>query len=251
MDGRMQAILLLAVAAISIRLGLTDAAFAYIKPSLQPWLVVAGGALAVLGIHGVRRAYQQAPHQNGSDGDRGEPSAAHTEGEHDHAPAVAWLLAAPLLTLLLVAPPPLGSFAAARQGSAPPSMSAASIVELPAPREGAVDLALREYVLRATYDASESLAGVPVRLIGFVTPADDGDGYLLSRFTANCCAADATALSVEVLGDGRREPDTWLEIVGTWQPRPGHEPGTLSVEPPLIVAERVTAVPQPAEPYEY
>lgn len=231
----MQAMLLLAVAAISIRLGVTDAGLAYIKPSLQPWLVAAGGCVAVLGIHGLRRAYQR------TSGDAG----------HSHAPAVAWMLAVPLLTLLLVAPPALGSFAAARQGSAPPSAIAGAIAELPAPRDGAVDLALREYVLRATFDASESLDGVPVRLIGFVTPSENGDGYLLTRFVVNCCAADATAISIQVIGDDIREPDTWLEIVGSWRPRPGNEPVAVGTEPPIIVAERVTAISPPAEPYEY
>jgi uncharacterized repeat protein (TIGR03943 family) len=233
MDGRTQAVLLLALAAISIRLGLSNAALAYVKPGLQPALVAAGGGLAVIGVHGLVRSLRSA-----------------SAGEHGHAPGVAWLLGLPLLALLLVSPPALGSFAVERQGSAPPATVGAGFMELPAPREGAVDLALREYVSRALYDLGRSLDGVPVRLVGFVTPDDDG-GYRLSRFTVNCCAADATAFSVTVVGDSARPADSWLEVTGRWEPRPGHEPGTLSEEPPLIVAERVSVVPAPDEPYEY
>ncbi|TDD64035.1 TIGR03943 family protein [Jiangella aurantiaca] len=230
MDERTQAILLLAVAAVSIRLGITDAALAYVRPGLQPALLLAGSCLAVLGAYALRRAYRPTP----------DADVAH----HDHAPGVAWMLAIPLLTLLLVAPAPLGSFAAARQGTAPPAMSPVGFTELPQPHEGAVDLSIREYVQRALYDQETSLEGTRVRLVGFVTPLDDdgdADGrYLLTRFAVNCCAADATALTIEVVGDQARAADTWLEIEGRWQPRDGHQPGTVGSEPPLLVAERVT-----------
>nr|WP_246210941.1 TIGR03943 family protein [Phytoactinopolyspora alkaliphila] len=240
MDERTQAVLLLALAAISIRLGLSSAALAYIKPGLQPALLVAGIALALLGGHGLLRSLRSGPSPGGDGADH----------DHRHAPGVAWLLMVPLLALLLIAPPALGSFAVDRQGSAPPASAGVGFLELPAPREGAVDLALREYVSRALYDPGRSLDGVPVRLVGFATPDDDG-GYRLSRFTVNCCAADATAFSVEVVGDAARPPDTWLEVTGRWEQRPGHEPGTLSDEPPVIVAEQVSVIPAPDEPYEY
>ncbi|WP_162605522.1 TIGR03943 family putative permease subunit [Jiangella ureilytica] len=243
LDERAQGILLLAIAAVSIRLGLTDAALAFVKPGLQPALLGTGIGLAVLGAHGLRRAYRRPP----------EADVAHPGAHHDHAPGVAWMLAIPLLTLLLVAPAPLGSFAAARQGSTPPAMSPAGFAELPEPRDGAVDLSLRDYVGRALFDPATSLDGVRVRLIGFVTPPeDDADGsYLLTRFAVNCCAADALAFTVEVLGDEARPTETWLEIEGRWQPRDGHEPGTASAEPPLLIADRITPIDQPGEPYEY
>lgn len=236
MDARMQAVLLLAIAAISLRLGFTDAALAYIKSSLQPYLIAAGVGLGVLGVHGLVRDFR---------------SSQEERDDQVHAPGVAWLLALPVLALLLIAPPALGSFAAARQGSAPPAAFGMEIAELPAPRDGAVDLSMREYAFRALYDTSRSLDGVPVRLLGFVTPNEEGEGYLLTRFTMNCCAADATVLSVEVVGDSGHEADTWLEVEGRWETRPGHEIGTLSSEPPLIVADRVTEVPAPSQPYEY
>lgn len=250
MDGRTQAVLLLALAAVTIRFGLSDAALAYIKPSLQPALLAAGAVLAALGVHGlVRSLGRQTADDHGDDhGDDGDPDAQHPSDDHGHAPGVAWLLMLPLLVLLLVSPPALGSFAAGRQGNAPPEVSDAGFVELPAAREGAVDLGLRDYVTRALYDPDRSLDGVPVRVVGFVVPDDgDRDGYRLSRFTVNCCAADATAYTVEVSGDSGRETDTWLEITGRWQPAQAGDADEL----PVLVAEQVTPIPTPAEPYEY
>ncbi|WP_228395245.1 TIGR03943 family putative permease subunit, partial [Modestobacter roseus] len=82
-----------------------------------------------------------------------------------------------------------------------------------------------------------------VRLVGFAVPRDDG-GWDLARFSINCCAADATALRVQVAGD-RPGPaaDQWVQVVGTAGRR---EAGG----PPVLRADVVSEVPAPAEPYE-
>lgn len=223
----MAAVLLIAVGAVAVRFGFSSAALAYLKPAFQPVLLIAGVVLVLLGGHGLLRP----------------PAAeAHGHGGHGDAPGVAWLLAVPLLVLLLVAPPALGSFAAGRQGPVA-SVSGSAFTELPPAREGAVDLGLRDFVTRALQDPDRSLDGVPVRVVGFVVPDEDGDGYLLSRFTVACCAADATAYTTRVTGDGGRAADTWVEVTGRWEPGDG--------EVPVLVADDVTVVPAPEEPYEY
>jgi uncharacterized membrane protein YcgQ (UPF0703/DUF1980 family) len=58
-----------------------------------------------------------------------------------------------------------------------------------------------EFVTRAVRDPGRSLDGVRVRLTGFVAPAEDADGYRLTRFVIFCCAADAEALQAVVHGD--------------------------------------------------
>nr|WP_246401396.1 TIGR03943 family protein [Jiangella mangrovi] len=225
----MESVLLLAVGAVAVRFGFADAALAYLKPSFQPILLIAGVVLVLLGGHGLLR---------GDDG-------GHEGHGHDDSPGVAWLLAVPLLVLLLIAPPALGSFAAGRQGPVA-TVSASGFVELPPAREGAVDLGMRDFVTRALQDPDRSLEGVPVRVVGFVVPDDSGDGYLLSRFTVACCAADATAYTARVVGDGDRTADTWVEITGRWEPADGS-----GGDAPVLVADRVTVVPTPEEPYEY
>jgi uncharacterized repeat protein (TIGR03943 family) len=113
-----------------------------------------------------------------------------------------------------------------------------------------VPLTLAEYVIR-DYEAPHTLAGARFRLVGFVTPQPPGrDGYLLTRFAINCCAADATAFKVAVHGDWvPRAPDTWLEVEGRWQ-RTSDDPNGPSADTPLLLAESVRVIEPPSPPYE-
>jgi uncharacterized repeat protein (TIGR03943 family) len=268
MDDRTQGALLLAVGGICLRLGLTDAALAYVKSGLQIPLTLTGIALLVLGVGAIMRAFRgDGEKASVATGDlattdhaalhgyvseySSEESLAEEAHDHAHGPGVAWLLVLPLLALLLIAPPPLGAFAAGRQSARPPVTTQTSYPPLPAVEEGAVPLTMTEYVFRALYDADRSLEGAKIRLSGFVTPTEEPGTYLLTRFTMNCCAADATAVSVEILGDGARPADSWLEVEGAWEPRPGVEPGTPTTEPPLLRASSVRPIEAPVQPYEY
>jgi uncharacterized repeat protein (TIGR03943 family) len=78
-----------------------------------------------------------------------------------------------------------------------------------------VDLTLMEFLTRSYHDRDETLAGVEVRLVGFVLgDPSEPDGCQLTRFRMSCCAADAVAVGVDVRGlDGARPPDdTWVEV---------------------------------------
>ena len=246
-DRRSQAAVLILVGAMALYLGASDATLAYVKAGLQPLLVVSGAILVGLAVVAVVRPRR--------DQDRHQP----------HGPRVAWLLALPPLALVLIAPPALGAFAASRRASPPPPASQASptgnltpaadpglFSPLIPPGDGAaVPLTLAEYLAR-DYEGPHTLAGLRIRLVGFVTPQQPGrDGYLLTRFAINCCAADATALQVAVHGDPvPRAPDTWLEVEGRWQQRTSDDPNQPSAETPLLLAESVRVVDQPSPPYE-
>ena len=159
----------------------------------------------------------------------------------------------------------MGTFAASRQTVRPPptiqtvptdqatgGVDQALFPPLVPQGDGAaVPLTLAEYMVR-DYEAPHTLAGVRIRLVGFVTPQQDGaEGYLLTRFALNCCAADATAMKVAVLGDPvPRAPDTWLEVEGRWQQRNGGDSTHASSEPPLLLAESIRVIEQPSPPYE-
>jgi uncharacterized repeat protein (TIGR03943 family) len=246
-DRRSQAAVLLLVGAMALYLGGSDAALAYVKAGLQPLLLATGAiltGLAVAAALGSRR--EQDGHQR-------------------HGPGVAWLLALPPLALVLIAPPALGAFAASRQAVRPPPTNQTSPTDQAAagadqalfpplipPGDGAaVPLTLAEYMVR-DHEAPHTLADLRIRLVGFVTPQQPaGDGYLLTRFAINCCAADATALKVTIQGDPvPRASDTWLEVEGRWQQRTSDDPNQPSSETPLLLAESIRVIEQPSPPYE-
>ena len=250
MDERTQGALLLAVGGIAIRLGVTDAALAYVKPGLQPVLTVAGAFLVIIGVLTVVRAFRGKPDELDLHG-----HADHGHGHQPgHGPAVAWLLTLPLLALLLIAPPPLGAFAAGRQSARPlAATSGTAFGPLPdATADGAVPLKLAEYVFRALYDKERSLEDKTLRLTGFVTKSrQPGVAFQLTRFTIACCAADGQAINVAIRTDQPVPPvDTWLEVDGTWAPLPDHVIGEVSLDPPLLEATTLSQIEAPKQPYE-
>ena len=112
-------------------------------------------------------------------------------------PGSAWLLLVPVLVVLLVQPTALGSYAVSGR-SVVPGGGDDQYPPLAAPVRGAVPMSMAEFVTRAVRDPGQSLTGVRVRLVEFVAPSEDADGYRLTRFVIFCCAADAEALQAVV-----------------------------------------------------
>jgi uncharacterized repeat protein (TIGR03943 family) len=235
-DRRTQGVMLLVVGATALWLGLSDASLAYVRAALRPPLAASGAVLLALAAATLRAGPQSRPAPDG----------------HGHGGRLGagWLLILPVLVLLLVAPPALGSYAASRQatraggpvGAFPP---------LADPVDGAVPVTVSEFVGRALYDQRRSLEGTRVRVLGFVTPGDDG-GYRLARFNVFCCAADAEAYEIAVRGDpGRRQADQWLLVEGHWLPEPPVKTIAPSSRRPVLVAETVTPVRPPTDRYEH
>jgi uncharacterized membrane protein YcgQ (UPF0703/DUF1980 family) len=114
-------------------------------------------------------------------------------------------------------------------------------------------MSMAEFVTRAVRDPGQSLAGVRVRLVGFVAPSEGKEGgYRLTRFVIFCCAADAEALQAVVGGDPTpRARDQWLEVEGTWQPHPPAAEDDPSPPPPVLHADLVRPVAPARPPYEY
>jgi hypothetical protein len=164
-DRHSQAAVLFLVGAMALYLGGSDAALAYVKAGLQPLLVASGVILMGLGVAAVLRYRREQ------------------DGYQPQGSRVAWLLALPPLALVLIAPPALGAFAASRQATLPPPTNQTSPTDqpaagadqalfpplLPSSDGAAVPLTLAEYMVR-DYEAPHTLAGVRIRLVGFVTP---------------------------------------------------------------------------------
>ena len=238
-----RSVLLVVLGATAVWLWWSGQALNYVRPGLAPWLLAGGvvvgllGLLPPLGLLGKETA--QADRHGG--------------GHHQHRGRVGWLLLVPVLVVMLVQPAALGSYAAASRSTVPGGGHEGGFQPLAAPVRGAVPMSMAEFVTRAVRDPDQSLAGVRVRLTGFVAPSQGREGgYRLTRFVIFCCAADAEALQAVVRGDPTpRARDQWLEIEGSWQPRPPAAEDDASPPPPALHADTVRPVAPASPPYEY
>ncbi|HXQ56720.1 MAG TPA: TIGR03943 family protein [Actinomycetes bacterium] len=238
-----RSLLLVVLGATAVWLWWSGQALNYVRPGLAPWLLAGGvvvgllGLLPPLGLLGKETA--QADRHGG--------------GHHQHRGRVGWLLLVPVLVVMLVQPAALGSYAAASRSTVPGGGHEGGFQPLAAPVRGAVPMSMAEFVTRAVRDPDQSLAGVRVRLTGFVAPSQGREGgYRLTRFVIFCCAADAEALQTVVRGDPTpRARDQWLEIEGSWQPRPPAAEDDASPPPPALHADTVRPVAPASPPYEY
>jgi uncharacterized repeat protein (TIGR03943 family) len=232
-----RSVLLVVLGATAIWLWWSGEALNYVRPGLAPWLLAAGVVVLLLGLlppFGLLGG--QTAHGGG-------------HGGHRHRARVGWLLLVPVLVVMVVQPAALGSYAVAGRSTVPGGDG--GFGPLAAPVRGAVPMSMAEFVTRAVRDPDQSLAGVRVRLVGFVAP-NQGGGYRLSRFVIFCCAADAEALQAVVRGDPvPRARDQWLEVEGTWVPRPSAGEVDASPPPPALRVDAVRPVAPARPPYEY
>jgi uncharacterized repeat protein (TIGR03943 family) len=227
-----QAVVLLLFGGAILRASVTDLYLRYVKEGLRPFLIAAGVLL-------IAAAVMTLWHERRSD------------EEHRHRePRVAWLLIAPVLGLLLVAPPALGSYAAGQAGTALGGRQASDFPPLPA--GDPVRISVLDYASRAVFDQGRSLGGRRVELTGFVAAGPDGGQYL-ARMVLACCAADARPVKLALTGDapepGTLSADTWIEVVGRYTDRTADDPVNGEAIPYLEV-ESWQQVPAPKQQYE-
>ncbi|MDQ1659625.1 MAG: hypothetical protein QOD41_4708, partial [Cryptosporangiaceae bacterium] len=214
MSREVQGVFVAVAGVIMLRLALFGEYLNYVKPSLQPYLVAASLGITVLGLASF---LLDAVFPRQADPGQADPGQAGADDGHDHggrAPWSGWLFGIPMAVILLVPPPPLGSYAANRTGATVPRP--ASLRFAPLRSGGIVALLVRDYAARATWDQGRTLSGRTVRLSGFAVP-QAGGGWYLARATLTCCAADARTVKVEV--DGSRSSfatDAWVTVTGSW-----------------------------------
>lgn len=253
MNRHAQAIMLLLLGGAMLRAGSTDLYLRYVKAGLHPLLLGAGAVLVVAAIATI--CYEWRRPRGGA----GATQANQTRHEHhddvghaNHAghahrePRISWLLLLPLFALMLLAPPPLGSYTAIRAGTAlqPPL----ALVALPAGEP--LQLSVVDYAGRAVYDHGRSLGGRRVTLTGFIAYDQNGKPYL-TRMILNCCAADAQPIKIGLSGQVPPvpQPDTWLEVTGTYTNKQTTDPvnnGPI----PFIDISQTRPVPPPPDQYE-
>ena len=245
MNRKAQAALLFLLGVVVVHASDTHLYLRYVKAGLGPLLRTAGIVLIVTALvtvwYELRRS--RAPQDDRSDGDHDGPY------EHEHAhhePRVSWLLVLPLLALILIAPPALGSYSAERTGTVlrpPPGFPTL-------PAGDPLRLGVIDYADRAVFDHGRSLNGRRIELTGFITTDRSGTAYL-TRMVLNCCAADAQPVKVGLSGQVPPviQPDAWLDVTGTYTTQQIKDP--INGGPiPFINITQAKSVPTPADPYD-
>ncbi len=240
-----QAIVLILVGGAVLRISLGDAYLNYVKDNMRIWLILSGAALVLLGVLALIDVLRKGRAAGAEETPHDEPHE-HDDGHgHGHGgPRSAWLLLLPVLAIFLIAPPPLGAYAAARDatnGVQPREAKAP-----PLPEGDPVPLSVSGYVGRAVWDDGFTLDGRTVQMTGFVTPNEDGSWWL-TRLAISCCAADALAYKIQPLEVEDLPANTWVTVTGHWVPGGGTKSDTAI---PLLVVDSLEQVAQPANPYE-
>lgn len=228
MNRHAQSAVMFLLGATLLHAGSTDLYLRYVKAGLRPLLLLSGAVLIAAAVATLWY----------------ERRAGHAE--HHHEPRISWLLALPVLALVLVAPPALGSYSAMRTGTA--LQQAYGYDDLPA--EGPLRLGVADYAGRAVYDHGRSLKNREIKVTGFVALDRAGHPYLV-RMALNCCAADAQPVKVALTGTipPVLRPDAWLEVTGTYTPQRTEDPVNNGPIPYLSVTSS-RPVTAPADPYD-
>ncbi|MFD6288642.1 TIGR03943 family putative permease subunit [Streptomyces sp. NPDC060205] len=243
MNRQAQAAVLFLTGGAILHAGLTDLYLRYVKAGLRPLLLAAGVVLiatAVATLWYDHRERRTQPHTH-PDSDPRPHAHAHRE------PGIAWLMTLPLLALVLVAPPALGSYSAMRTGTALQKQPW-GFADLP--KGDTVRLSLVDYAGRAAYDHGRSLADRRITTTGFLAMGSNGTPYLV-RMALSCCAADAQPVKIGLTGHTPTvlRPDTWLEVTGTYTGKRTKDPVNEGVIPFLDVTE-AKPIKAPRDPYD-
>lgn len=220
-----------------VKASVTDMYLRYVKEGLRPFLIAAGLLLVTAAI--MTLWYDL----------RGRPEQPDEDGHAHHEPKVGWLLILPVLGLLLVAPPALGSYAAGQAGTVLSAQTSGS--DYPAlPPGDPVPVSLLDYASRAVFDGGKSLTGRTMRLTGFVTPGPDGQP-MLARMVLSCCAADGRPIKVGLDGDTPVgvPADTWVEVNGVYTDRTAEDAINQAAVPYFKVTSWKEITP-PTQQYE-
>lgn len=238
MSREAQNALLMLVGVSTVLITLSGAFTRYVKPGLQPWLLLSAGLLIALALVSIARDIR-----NGG-------AADEDHAGHGHRSGVVWLLLLPVALLAFVVPPAIGP------GTARPAVSDVSTEVLrrpfpPLPAGTAPELALPELLIRIAQDSAGTLDGRTVSVTGFTVR--DGGRTDLGRVVILCCAADAQLARIRLGGPAAGAvaelPDgAWVRLEGTVPAGQG-DPSRRTI--PLLEVSRMQRIEPPANTYAY
>ncbi|WBB67631.1 TIGR03943 family protein [Micromonospora sp. WMMD812] len=250
MNRQAQACVMILFGGAVLRATMTDLYLRYVKEGLRPFLIAASLVLIAAAVmtlwYELRPVFAptEADEATAEPADRPDTGHAHSH----HEPRVAWLLLLPVVGLLMVVPPALGSYAAGQAGTA---LTATEDYEYPPlPAGDPAKTSLFDYAARAMFDNGQSIGDRRIQLTGFITPGPDKQP-ILARIILSCCAADGRPVKLGMTGDTPTSlaNDTWIQVVGRYTDRRGRDP-INDEEIPYIQVESWQVVTAPADPYE-
>jgi uncharacterized repeat protein (TIGR03943 family) len=251
MNRRAQAVVMLLFGGAVVKVAVNGMYLRYVRHGLQPLLIACGLVLVAGAVMTLWYDLRSTARPGPAPDDGSDHGSEHGHGsDHGHGePGVAWLLLLPVLALLLLAPPALGSYTAGQAGSVLTAQSSASDYAA-LPTVDPVPLGPLEYASRAVFDRGRSLAGRNLQLEGFLTPGPGG-APMLARIVVSCCAADGRPVKIGLSGDvpSGVAAGTWIRAVGTYTPTTATDPINGAVVPYLEVSSW-QVIPTPDQPYE-
>jgi uncharacterized repeat protein (TIGR03943 family) len=234
-----QATVLLLFGVALLKLAVSDQLLLYVRPGARLWVGLADLALLALAgwilLDQVRENTAAGNPMLDGDAIKG----------HGHGPvsAAMWLVLAPVVAVLVVAPPALGTFSAQRA----PAVRVTGTGHDPrlVASSRPVPLGMFEFLLLSAAKPA-ALRSQQVVLTGFVLRGRAG-GFVLARMVITCCAADASAAAVEVnAANPVPAIGSWVRVTGSYT---GSEPDVNQT--PKLTASSIAVIDQPANPYDH
>jgi uncharacterized repeat protein (TIGR03943 family) len=236
MNRQAQGVVLLLLGGAILKASLSDMFLRYVKEGLRPFLIAAGAMLVLAAImtifydlrHGstVDTECIDDEHGHNHDHDHGSRDSGGRHGKPHAEPRVGWMLIAPVLGLLLVAPPALGAFAAGNSGTV--VLQEQSLFP-PLPDGDPAQISVLDYATRAIFDKGASMKDAKggdrrVQISGFLSSGPDGQ--VITRMVLSCCAADARPLKIAMTGNrpAGLGNDQWVQVTGKYSAKTIKDP---------------------------
>jgi uncharacterized repeat protein (TIGR03943 family) len=228
-NARTQSFVLLLFGGALVRLAVSNELLRYVRPVARPFVLAAGLSILALAVWSIAESSR-----------RGDDRI---DGHGHGASRAAWLVIAPVVAILVVAPPALGAYSARRT---PVTIAKPTDVAFPPlPSGNPVRLSMIDFATRALWDDGRTLANRDLSLTGFVVHTSAG-GFRFARLVITCCAADARPVEIGVLsGAAPPRRDGWVTVTGRYA---GVNPSDTTL--PLLRATSVRLVSQPGNPYD-
>jgi len=240
-----QAVVMLLLGGAVLRTSIGDLYLRYVKAGLRPFLIAAGALLIIAALMTLWHEFRSS-HGDEHGRDDGHD---HGDGKPHREPRIGWMIIAPVLGLLLVAPPAMGAFAAGQSGTALSTAAESDFPPLPS-GDDVLPITMLDYASRAVFDKGQSLGDRRVRLTGFLATGSDGR-QVLARMILSCCAADARPIKVGFAGSGPAglADDSWVEVEGVYSDQRVTDAVNGEIIP-FIAVSSWRSIPPPKEQYE-